>query len=78
MGLSKLSVTYKNKTDYYTINNDLDSHVQLYVIENILKEYPKDATIDIIDKISITELTRPTLDNIIKQSKYDKTNQRQN
>ena len=74
MGLNKLSVTYKNKTDYYTINNDLDSHVQLYVIENILKEYPKDATIDIIDKISITELTRPTLDNIIKQSKYDKTN----
>jgi len=74
MGLSKLSVTYKNKTDHYTINNDLDSHVQLYVIENILKEYPKDATIDIIDKISITELTRPTLDNIIKQSKYDKTN----
>ena len=69
MGLSKLSVTYKNKIIYYIINNDLDSDVQFYVIENILKEYPKDATIDIIDKISITELTRPTLDNIIKQSK---------
>jgi len=74
MGLSKLSVTYKNKIIYYIINNDLDSDVQLYVIENILKEYPKDATIDIIDKISITELTRPTLDNIIKQSKNEKTN----
>tara|TARA_S200002703_G_C3671506_1_gene206165 strand:- start:88 stop:312 length:225 start_codon:yes stop_codon:yes gene_type:complete len=74
MGLSKLSITYKNKTDYYTLNNDLDSHVQLYVIENILKNYPKDAIIDIIDKISITELTRPTLDNIIKQSKNEKTN----
>ena len=74
MGLSKLSVTYKNKTHYYIINNDLDSHVQLYVIENILKQYPKDATIDIINKISITELTRPTLDNIIKQSKNEKTN----
>lgn len=74
MGLSKLSVTYKNKIIYYIINNDLDSDVQFYVIENILKEYPKDATIDIIDKISITELTRPTLDNIIKQSKNEKTN----
>ena len=74
MGLSKLSITYKNKIIYYIINNDLDSDVQLYVIENILKEYPKDATIDIIDKISITELTRPTLDNIIKQSKNEKTN----
>jgi len=74
MGLSKLSVTYKNKIIYYIINNDLDSDIQFYVIENILKEYPKDATIDIIDKISITELTRPTLDNIIKQSKNEKTN----
>lgn len=69
MGLSKLFVTYKDRTDYYFINNDLKDSVQLNIIENILKHYPKDATIDIADKISITELTRPTLDNIIKQSK---------
>jgi len=69
MGLSKLFVTYKDRTDYYFINNDLKNSVQLNIIENILKHYPKDATIDIADKISITELTRPTLDNIIKQSK---------
>jgi len=69
MGLSKLFVTYKNRTDHYVLNNDLKDSVQLNIIENILKHYPKDATIDIADKISITELTRPTLDNIIKQSK---------
>ena len=69
MGLSKLFVTYKDRTDYYFINNDLKDSVQLNIIENILKHYPKDATIDIADKISITELTRPTLDNIIEQSK---------
>lgn len=69
MGLSKLFVTYKDRTDYYFINNDLKDSVQLNIIENILKHYPKDATIDIADKISITELTRPTLDNIIKQNK---------
>jgi hypothetical protein len=44
------------------------------VIENILKHYPKDVTTDIVDGISYAELTRNTLDNIIKQSKYDKTN----
>lgn len=74
MGLSKLSVTYKNKTDHYTLNNDLDDHVLNRVIQNILKHYPKDVTTDIVDKIPSTELTRNTLDNIIKQSKYDKTN----
>ncbi len=74
MGLSKLSVTYKNKTDHYTLNNELDDHVLDGVIENILKHYPKDVTTDIVDKIPSTELTRNTLDNIIKQSKYDKTN----
>lgn len=67
--ISKLFVTYKDRTDYYFINNDLKDSVQLNIIENILKHYPKDATIDIADKISITELTRTTLDNIIKQSK---------
>lgn len=74
MGLSKLSVTYKNKTDHYTLNNELDDHVLDGVIENILKHYPKDVTTDIVDKTPSTELTRNTLDNIIKQSKYDKTN----
>ena len=74
MGLSKLSVTYKNKTDHYTLNNELDDHVLDGVIQNILKHYPKDVTTDIVDKIPSTELTRNTLDNIIKQSKYDKTN----
>ena len=74
MGLSKLSVTYKNKTDHYTLNNELDDHVLDGVIQNILKHYPKDVTTDIVDKIPSTELTRDTLDNIIKQSKYDKTN----
>ena len=74
MGLSKLSVTYKNKTDHYTLNNELDDHVLDGVIENILKHYPKDVTTDIVDKIPSTELTRNTLDNIIKQSKYEKTN----
>lgn len=74
MGLSKLSVTYKNKTDHYTLNNELDDHVLDGVIENILKHYPKDVTTDIVDGISYAELTRNTLDNIIKQSKYDKTN----
>jgi len=74
MGLSKLSVTYKNKTDHYTLNNELDDHVLDGVIQNILKHYPKDVTTDIADKIPSTELTRNTLDNIIKQSKYDKTN----
>ena len=74
MGLSKLSVTYKNKTDHYTLNNELDDHVLNGVIENILKHYPKDVTTDVIDKIPLTELTRKTVDNIIKQSNYDKTN----
>lgn len=74
MGLSKLSITYKNKTDHYTLNNELDDHVLDGVIQNILKHYPKDVTTDIADKIPSTELTRNTLDNIIKQSKYDKTN----
>ena len=71
MGLSKLSITYKNKTDHYTLNNDLDDHVLDGIIENILKHYPKDATTDIADKIPLTELTRETLDNIIKQSNND-------
>ena len=74
MGLSKLSVTYKNKTDHYTLNNELDDHVLDGVIQNILKHYPKDVTTDIANKIPSTELTRNTLDNIIKQSKYEKTN----
>jgi len=74
MGLSKLSITYKNKTDHYTLNNKLDDHVLDGVIENILKHYPKDVTTDIVDGIPSAELTRNTLDNIIKQSKYDKTN----
>ncbi len=74
MGLSKLSITYKNKTDHYTLNNELDDHVLDGIIQNILKHYPKDVTTDIVDKIPSTELTRDTLDNIIKQSKYDKTN----
>tara|TARA_B100000212_G_scaffold217962_1_gene165081 strand:- start:582 stop:818 length:237 start_codon:yes stop_codon:yes gene_type:complete len=71
MGLSKLSITYKNKTDHYTLNNDLDDHVLDGIIENILKHYPKDATTDIADKIPLTELTRKTVDNIIKQSNND-------
>lgn len=74
MGLSKLSITYKNKTDHYTLNNDLDDHVLDGIIENILKHYPKDATTDIADKIPLTELTRKTVDNIIKQSNNEKTN----
>jgi hypothetical protein len=74
MGLSKLTIKYKNKTDHYTLNNELDDHVLDWVIENILKQYPKDATTDIVDKIPLTELTRKTADNIIKQSNYDKTN----
>ena len=74
MGLSKLSMTYKNKTDHYTLNNELDDHVLDGIIENILKHYPKDATTDIVDGIPSTELTRKTVDNIIKQSNYDKTN----
>jgi hypothetical protein len=78
MGLSKLSITYKNKTDHYTLNNDLDDHVLDGIIENILKHYPKDATADIVDKIPLTELTRKTVDNIIKLNNNEKTNQRQN
>jgi hypothetical protein len=78
MGLSKLSITYKNKTDHYTLNNDLDDHVLDGIIENILKHYPKDATTDIVDKIPLTELTRKTVDNIIKLNNNEKTNQRQN
>tara|TARA_R100001460_G_scaffold48352_2_gene86315 strand:- start:723 stop:959 length:237 start_codon:yes stop_codon:yes gene_type:complete len=78
MGLSKLSITYKNKTDHYTLNNDLDDHVLNGIIENILKYYPKDATTDIADKIPLTELTRKTVDNIIKLNNNEKTNQRQN
>jgi len=74
MGLSKLSITYKNKTDHYTLNNDLDAHVLDGIIENILKHYPKDATTDIVDKIPLTELTRKTVDNIIKLNNNEKTN----
>ncbi len=74
MGLSKLSITYKNKTDHYTLNNDLDDHVLDGIIENILKHYPKDATTDIANKIPLTELTRKTLDNIIKLNNNEKTN----
>jgi hypothetical protein len=74
MGLSKLSITYKTKVDHYTLNNDLEDHVLDWIIENILKQYPKDATTDIVDKIPLTELTRKTADNIIKQNRYDKSN----
>jgi len=74
MGLSKLSITYKNKTDHYTLNNDLEAHVLDGIIENILKHYPKDATTDIVDKIPLTELTRKTVDNIIKLNNNEKTN----
>ena len=74
MGLSKLSITYKNKTDHYTLNNELDDHVLDGIIENILKHYPKDATTDIVDKIPLTELTRKTVDNIIKLNNNEKTN----
>ena len=74
MGLSKLSITYKNKTNHYTLNNNLEDHVLDWVIENILKQYPKDATTDIVDKIPLTELIRKTTDNIIKQNRYDKSN----
>ncbi len=74
MGLSKLSITYKNKTDHYTLNNELDDHVLDGIIENILKHYPKDATTDIADKIPLTELTRKTVDNIIKLNNNEKTN----
>ena len=73
MGLSKLSITYKNKTDHYTLNNELDDHVLDGIIENILKHYPKDATTDIVDKIPLTELTRKTVDNIIKLNNNEKT-----
>ncbi len=74
MGLSKLSITYKNKTDHYTLNNELDDHVLDGVIENILKHYPKDITTDIVDGIPSAELTRNTLDNIIKLNNHEKTN----
>ncbi len=74
MGLSKLSITYKNKTDHYTLNNELDDHVLDGVIENILKHYPKDVTTDIMDGIPSAELTRNTLDNIIKLNNNEKTN----
>ena len=74
MGLSKLSITYKNKTDHYTLNNELDDHVLDGIIENILKHYPKDVTTDVVDKIPLTELTRKTLDNIIKLNNNEKTN----
>ena len=68
MGLSKLSITYKNKTDHYTLNNELDDHVLDGIIENILKHYPKDATIDIVDGIykintqdlSLIHISEPT------------------
>ena len=74
MGLSKLSITYKNKTDHYTLNNELDDHVLDGIIENILKHYPKDATTDIVDGIPLTELTRKIVDNIIKLNNNEKTN----
>ena len=74
MGLSKLSITYKNKTDHYTLNNELDDHVLDGIIENILKHYPKNVTTDIVDKIPLTELTRNTVDNIIKLNNNEKTN----
>ena len=74
MGLSKLPITYKNKTDHYTLNNELDDHVLDGIIENILKHYPKDATTDIVDGIPLTELTRKTVDNIIKLNNNEKTN----
>ena len=74
MGLSKLSITYKNKTDHYTLNNELDDYVLDGIIENILKHYPKDATTDIVDGIPSTELTRKTVDNIIKLNNNEKTN----
>lgn len=74
MGLSKLTIKYKNKTDHYTLNNELGDHVLNDVIENILKHYPKDIITDVTDGIPLTELTQPTVDNIIKQSRYDKSN----
>ena len=44
--MGRLLVTYKNKTKEYLINTDVDEHVMMKAIEDILKAYPSDSPVE--------------------------------
>ena len=44
--MGKLLVTYKGKQQEYLINTEVEEHVMMKAIEDILKAYPGDAPIE--------------------------------
>jgi len=44
--MGRLLVTYKGNTTEYLINTDVDEHVMMKAIEDILKAYPSDSPVE--------------------------------
>ena len=44
--MGKLKILYKGKWQEYLINTEVDEHVTMKAIEDILKYFPKDAQIE--------------------------------
>ena len=44
--MGKLKIKYKNKWQVYLINTEVESHVFMQTIENVLKHFPKDAPVE--------------------------------
>jgi hypothetical protein len=44
--MGKLKILYKGKWQEYLINTEVDEHVMMKAIEDILKYFPKDAQIE--------------------------------
>lgn len=44
--MGRLLITYKGKTKEYLINTDVDEHVMMKAIEDILKAYPSDSPVE--------------------------------
>jgi len=47
--MGKLTVTYKGKQIEYLINTQVENHVSMKAIDEILKYFPKDAPVDFVE-----------------------------
>ncbi len=47
--MGKLTVTYKGKQIEYLINTQVENHVSMKAIDEILKYFPKDETVDFVE-----------------------------
>ena len=67
--MGELKILYKGKYHRYLINTEVEDHVMMTCIENLLKHFPKDAEIEWIDnpKIKIN-----TLQDIINRDNESK------